>query len=244
MRNFIFLCLVVVLSTFLVSAQDRTVLSAKVVRQNNGQPVAYVNIVNKTYNKGTAANAEGQFQMPVRAGDTLLFSAIGYANLQVVLSSQNIGVQLFAMKALHYELGEITVYGYNFDKTDIRKPRSARQGIPLSGIKSSSSSFSPYQPGFQNVISLLYSEFSRRERLKREGWNFIGRLEMLKVLDTLFKERTVSALIPFQNQELEMFKRYCILDPSFFLSGNDYLNLVALKRKVRAYLFYQDRNSR
>ena len=72
---------------------DRRITSqyfSGVVKDEDGNAMAAVNIMLKGTTTGTATDAEGRFSFPVqlKAGDVLLFSFIGYETVEYTISSQ------------------------------------------------------------------------------------------------------------------------------------------------------------
>lgn len=56
--------------------------------ENQLYPIPYVNIVVKGKGRGTYSGFDGFFSIVVEKGDTILFSAIGYSNVEYIIPSE------------------------------------------------------------------------------------------------------------------------------------------------------------
>ena len=100
--NIIFLCLFLVSSFPLISsARGRdltrwknetlyaTPIEGKVIDNVSGQPLAGVSITIKGNNTGTSSDANGIFKISVNPGNVLIFSFVGYDNVEVKVDAKN-----------------------------------------------------------------------------------------------------------------------------------------------------------
>lgn len=69
-------------------AQEPTVyqLSGMVLSATTGEPIPYASIRVGRTRRGTVANADGFYSLPVIRGDTLYFSALGYKRARFIIS--------------------------------------------------------------------------------------------------------------------------------------------------------------
>ncbi len=61
-------------------------LSGMILNASTGEPIPYVSIRINHSRRGTIANAEGFYSVPVVRGDTLYFSALGYKKARFLVS--------------------------------------------------------------------------------------------------------------------------------------------------------------
>ncbi len=61
-------------------------LSGMILNASTGEPIPYVSIRINHSRRGTIANAEGFYSVPVLRGDTLYFSALGYKKARFLVS--------------------------------------------------------------------------------------------------------------------------------------------------------------
>lgn len=107
-----FMCLIFLLSTLLVNAQDK-VVSGKIVDET-GEVLPGVAVQNKTTKKGVVSDLNGKYSLSAKVGDELIFSFLGYTTKTIkVNSSVSLNVTLISdAKAL----GEVIVIGYGTQK--------------------------------------------------------------------------------------------------------------------------------
>src|SRR5690625_7637111 len=93
-----------------VFAQDP--LMNGVVKDENGEPLIGVNIVEKGTTNGTVTVLDGQCEIKVDAGTTVLFSYIGYESKEVIWEGENpVEVVLSTESELLDEVGVIGACG-------------------------------------------------------------------------------------------------------------------------------------
>ncbi|MDN4165125.1 carboxypeptidase-like regulatory domain-containing protein [Cytophagales bacterium LB-30] len=104
-------------------------------------PVPFVNIWIKGEYKGTSANQQGYFSLPVHTGDTLVLSSVGFEKLEFVVGTLVSDTVNLLMKKQAVVLDEVAVMGnrnakgrrYTIDKIDKWKIRSfiGTGGVPI-----------------------------------------------------------------------------------------------------------------
>ncbi len=77
----------------------------------NEENASDIHIINKSTNKGTITNANGYFQIPVRKGDTLIFSGIQFYYKELVINKKHIDDKKLHIKLVekNNKLEEVTV---------------------------------------------------------------------------------------------------------------------------------------
>lgn len=110
MKNFY--CLLLVLFTsFSVAAQDdgRVLLRGTVLYRSNSVPNE--NVINITTEKATVTNNDGQFEIKVKEGDELVFSAVNYRIESVVIDKAILRNRRLVVEVIEKvtELDEVTV---------------------------------------------------------------------------------------------------------------------------------------
>lgn len=81
------LCALSLLLAFPVFSQQENTLLKGVIKAPLLES-ASIHIINTTQKTGTVNSASGNFQLPVKTGDTLLFSSIQYQKLEVIVSAE------------------------------------------------------------------------------------------------------------------------------------------------------------
>lgn len=104
------LCLLLMMSPFLVMAQERTV-SGKVTDAETGDNLPGVNVLIKGTTVGTSTDANGSYSLSVPSDNAVLvFSFIGYASTEVVVGAQTAINQ--SLQSDIKSLEEVVVVGY------------------------------------------------------------------------------------------------------------------------------------
>ncbi|MBV6647716.1 MAG: SusC/RagA family TonB-linked outer membrane protein, partial [Cyclobacteriaceae bacterium] len=93
----------------LAMAQDRTV-TGKVTDSESGEPVPGANVVVKGSSKGTITDFDGNFEISVSDGTTLVFSFIGFKSQEVPVGA--LGVVNVSLELDVAQLNEVVVIGY------------------------------------------------------------------------------------------------------------------------------------
>lgn len=97
-------------------------LSGIVLNSESGEPIPYVNVSVINHSSGATSELDGRFTIPkVTLGDTIIASAIGYANLQLIVRST---VQNIKLKPKVYDISEVVI-----------SPKKQRQPITINPIK-------------------------------------------------------------------------------------------------------------
>jgi TonB-linked SusC/RagA family outer membrane protein len=95
-----------------VQAQERTI--GGTVTDQNGQPMAGVNILIRGTQKGTSTDAAGKFSLLAKAGDVLLFSSVGFQTQSIKLGEET--SLAIKMAEANSNLNEVIVIGYGTQK--------------------------------------------------------------------------------------------------------------------------------
>ena len=83
------LLLFFLLSCSLTAFSQTQLLVGRVTSTTDQQPLAGVNLIVKGTTTGTTTDADGKFSINVKQNETLIFSFIGYASVEVVISNQS-----------------------------------------------------------------------------------------------------------------------------------------------------------
>lgn len=98
---------------FLFTQEERSKIYGSI--QVNEENAADIHVINKNSNKGTITNANGYFQIPVKTGDTLIFSGIQFYNKELIIKDKHIIDKTINIKLTekNNQLEEITVKNLN-----------------------------------------------------------------------------------------------------------------------------------
>ncbi|MBN2236720.1 MAG: TonB-dependent receptor plug domain-containing protein, partial [Bacteroidales bacterium] len=98
-----------------VSFAQLLTVSGTVVDATDGFPLAGVTVLQKGTSNGTTTNMDGLYSISVEAGQTLVFSFVGYAPQEVLVAGSQLNIQLAEQSEL---LSEFVVIGYGIQKKD------------------------------------------------------------------------------------------------------------------------------
>ncbi|HET6253058.1 MAG TPA: SusC/RagA family TonB-linked outer membrane protein [Puia sp.] len=114
MTKFLSLFAVLVLYSFLASAQLRTI-TGRITDQQN-QPVPFATVKVKGSKQGTAADADGGFTLKVKSGDVLVISGTGVTTQEIPVGDQvRLSIQV---KAKENNLTEVVVTALGIQKQE------------------------------------------------------------------------------------------------------------------------------
>jgi hypothetical protein len=148
----IYLSLLLVLLVSQVSAQsdapEKVLFSGVIVENDSLKPVSFVNIYILNKDLGTMSTNDGYFSFYARERDTIMFSALGFANATFVIpDSMNVErysiIQIMARDTL--ELAETIIYPWPASERDFKESfihdeieddevEQAKENIDISGI--------------------------------------------------------------------------------------------------------------
>jgi len=114
--------LFLLLWTTLLSAQEMKV-TGSVTSKLDGSPIPGANVVVRGTTIGTISDMDGKYAITVQQGETLVFSLIGMKNVEVVVQSSVINVQL---EDESKDLNEVIVIGYGVQKKSVVTASIAR----------------------------------------------------------------------------------------------------------------------
>ena len=106
--KFLMQTMVLLLLSIAVNAQN--VVSGKVTDSNDGTPVPGVSVVIKGTKTATQTAGDGTYRITVPKGATLVFTSVGFANLEAMVSGSNTLDINFV--ATSQQLNEVVVTGY------------------------------------------------------------------------------------------------------------------------------------
>ena len=92
-----------------VRAQEQITVSGTVSSGGDGSSIPGANVIIKNTPNGTAADANGKYSIKVQKGATLVFSAIGYENVEINITRSSLNVRL---PSKQNGLNEVLVIGY------------------------------------------------------------------------------------------------------------------------------------
>ena len=220
---------------FAIPAQSQTakVLKGKVVANSNDLEGIY--IVNTKSDLSTLTANGGYFSIPAKEGDTLMFSAVQYKGLKLVVKKTDFDATLFfvKMEVLLRQLDEVKINEYkniNAVSLGIISPNT-KHYTPAERKLRAAGELHWYSPllipvGGMSVDGLINSISGRTAMLKKEL--VIERKEfLLKKITDQFKEEYFTETLKIPKVYVNGFQYYLVENAEFASAIND-------KNKIRA----------
>ncbi|PWE00152.1 SusC/RagA family TonB-linked outer membrane protein [Marinilabilia rubra] len=107
--------LILMMWTTMLFAQDVTV-TGKVTSQSDGAPIPGVSVVQQGTTNGVITDVDGNYQLTLPEGATIVFTFIGMEPVEVVADQSNIDVQMVEQVT---DLDEVVVVGYGVQKKSV-----------------------------------------------------------------------------------------------------------------------------
>jgi len=109
MRKLLLLLFLCLLSSGLLTAQDRTI-SGKVIDVKTGEALPGVSVSIKGTTKGTITGVDGTYSIQASSENTLLFQAIGLVSQEIIVGNQS--TLDLSMTIDTTDLEEVVITGY------------------------------------------------------------------------------------------------------------------------------------
>lgn len=123
-------------------AQQNIKVGGVVLDATTGEPVIGANVIVKGTTNGTSTDFDGNFSMEVPAGATLVVSYIGYVNLELKATGENMKISI---KEDTQALSEVVVVGYGVQKKE--SLTGAMQVVGSDALKDATT------PSVENMLS-------------------------------------------------------------------------------------------
>ena len=220
---------------------------ARIMDADTAVMLSNCHIINKTQNLGTVSDEFGSFTVTANAGDSIMFSIIGYARLTIAVhDSMYANNRVVRLKPTAYVLSEVDIgilSNYDRFKRDILS-KEAQEAYKMA---SSVSPYEVYVPPLPNQgginvplsispITFLYN------LLSKEGKQYDYYLSVIKgtaefiIIGEKFNGFIVRELTGFENDELIKFMSYCMFTKEYLLMASEMDIRREIMRKYREYV--------
>lgn len=213
----------------LLFAQEpgRKLLNGKVMA--NSSELSGINVVNLQADLANVTQNGGYFEIPARAGDTLMFSAVQFKALKVVVKKSDMdnGIFFVKMDILQRQLDEVKINEYkNINAVSmgiLSKP--AKKYTPAEAKLSAAGEFHWYSPlliplGGMSVDGLLNSINGRTAMLKKE-LVVEGKEFQLKKISEQFEEVYFTETLKIPADYVKGFHYYLVENREFVNAMKD-----------------------
>jgi len=220
---------VLLLVAFAAPSQGQTakLLKGKVVANSNELEGIY--IVNLKSDLSTLTEIGGYFSIPTQEGDTLMFSAVQFKGVKVVVKKTDFDVPLFfvKMEVLLRQLDEVKINEYkNINAVSLRiLSKPAKKYTPAERKLRTAEELHWYSPllipvGGMSVDGMINSISGRTAMLQKEL--LIERKEfLLKKITDEFKEAYFIETLKIPSDHVKGFQYYLVENKEFAAALND-----------------------
>lgn len=193
--------------------EPRTILRGKVLYRNSNVPNE--NVINSTAQRATITNAEGEFEIPVREGDELVFTALNY-QIEVVKITE----EILERNRLVVEVNEKVT---ELDEVVI-SPEDREEFLRLRNEE-----FKEYSYEVDPTADVKNVAFEANQNRLQDGLNFVNIYKALANLVSKEKSPETSPRLPVS----EVLRK--IYDNRFFVN-----DLGIPQEEIGAFLIYVD----
>lgn len=231
--------MLLLVSGFFGSAQTR-VVTGLLISDENAQPVALANIVNKTRAKRSLTNRQGYFHINVSPEDSLVFSSVGFDALHVSgteLLNEKSDTIMLLLHAGSYRLRDVTIIYSNRKRDSIarvvakimkddtllnnndrilRRPRGSPQ--TSSGLL-----------GYSGALTEMYYQFSKEGKDMVHFEEFVGYYREVQEADKRYNKQIIAQMTHLPDYTLDEYILFCKMERKFIIEASDYDLVKAIK---------------
>ncbi len=233
-------------------AQQRVLLAGVLKNLITTEPVANVHVMNLTDSLATISSTEGIFKIPVRPGDSLVFTCIGYHAKALIVSAMEMEADFIEVKMAQrdYQLGEVEVnpfgskeqFRQRFMELDvddgtieivgIQGPSKDRRTIP---ITEDANEIKKAKHLFKSPASFIYGNLSKDAKARQELHRLEAQKEKHRYNYSKFNEDVVQRITGYEGEKLLEFMDFCNFSEDQIFRYSDYELTVAILNKQKAF---------
>lgn len=190
--------LIALLSLPLMKMEAQTIIKGEVRDLANNSLMENVNVKNIYTQIGLTVQADGHFSLPVKKGELVEFTKVGYQTVRVrILSEKEPEYYKIIMNKTPIELREVDIRGkpLDFKKDSIRY----RKTYDIVMRKES-----------KNEVDMRSMPLAMLSKKNRQEWAFqemYAQWEQEKYIDFVFNDKLVSRITYLQDEDLKLFMK-------------------------------------
>ena len=223
---------------------------SKVMDADTAVVIPNCHIINKTQNMGTVSDELGAFTITANVGDSIMFSAIGYAMLTIaVRDSMYTNTRIVRLQPMTYTLSEVDIgilSTYDRFKRDVLS-KEAEEAYQMAHI----SKYEVYIPPLPNQgginvplaispVTFLYNLMSKEGKQYRHYQSLINGTAEFILIGDKFNGLLVKNLTGFENDELVKFMSFCMFTKEYLLLASEMEIQREIMRKYKEYVRIKD----
>ncbi|MGK7389862.1 MAG: carboxypeptidase-like regulatory domain-containing protein [Candidatus Cyclobacteriaceae bacterium M2_1C_046] len=255
MARYFLLFISLIAITLSASAQEDVKVKGRISDQASNEPVPYVNIINKVTGKGTFSNIYGNFSIAVKAGDTLIFSAVGFGKHSMVITQQLKEVYIeIKLSSEAMELRPVRVFAYRDLESlkraiiNLETPLQESEGVALNlpgitptppinhdGITGTGVAINGMLSGAINKLghNKEYNELQKLRKIKEEN-------DRSKMAQVKYNAEIVNEWTSLEGKKLKSFMEFCKLSDDFIIESTTYELAVVVQQCLRDFYEQED----
>ena len=221
--------------------QQKGILKGMVFSQKDKQPLASANIIDKSDFRGTVSGPSGYFELPVRTGDTVLVSYLGFKTFQTVVKPGDLErIHEIYLVEEPISLQEVVITGNRLTgilKVDLRLIPSMKTrhiDLHLEEIfgDTTANRLTRINDDLRKIldpVGLLYNWLSVHGKDLRKLRKMKEEDELVQLLARRFDRKIISDLLDIPEDEVYRILILCDYDENFLKNASDFQILEALK---------------
>ena len=235
---------------FCFAQEDDTTVKGKVVNSADSNHLENVNIVNINQVRGTATNANGEFEIRVKANDTLHLSYLGFKSIRVRVTNDWVkfgNTTVIELTELALALEEVKISQIKLTgvlKVDIEQvPINTNYRYSISGLPSTGYEAGDKAPNAVNKVlgaifnpaDFLYRMFGRQPNEMKKLRKMRDDDEIRNLLASRFDREMLTVLLQVDRVDLDEIVRQCNYSQGFIETANDLQILDAISECYEEY---------
>ena len=219
------------LAFFISSGQSLVLFEGLIIEDKSKDPVPNVTIVNVRDESLSSSNADGEFSIKAKEGDTLVFSKPGFAyRYSSAYSNSKAIIDLLPQNFL---LEEVPITAYKLT-SNLPKQKPIKEPARPTGedimIPQS------VKPTLANPIDFLYDQFGKRPRQLRELKAILDNENYRQKLAKNNNRNALFELTGLTSSQIEELLLFCTWDKQMIQYKTDYELLLSLYRCYQDYI--------
>lgn len=212
-----------ILLTALSGFAQRNYLYGKVTESTTIEPVIGAHIRNTSAGLVTSSNVNGKFKIPVRAGDSLVITFVGYKTIEYYVKANTSDTINFRLKQIVTQLSEVEVNvfpEYARFKDLIIETQPADTAFIVSGLTEIPLDAFPIPVNEQDITPPDYHApslavgfdlggFSKKGKEKKKFQKLLARQQMVRTAQRKFNRDWVADATRLSGDELTDFIAFC-----------------------------------
>lgn len=191
-------------------------------------------VLNLNQVKGKITNEKGFFEVPVKTGDTLMFSYMGYQSVKLKISNDLMNAQELTISLYEKEqaIEEVVVRSHNLIgvlEVDVRNmPKNKYNRIHIDGLQQTYEVGKPVPKTYNSIfhavfnpLDFLYNQFGKKPKILRKLKKLKSKNDMRKLMSDKFDREVIQEYLKITSEQLENLLDKCDYSEYFIKMASD-----------------------